>query len=120
VDHQGQGTRGLAEEAARLVVRGITPTLILEARATGVEERTLPGTEALLPLLRPVAYEAWKEAKEEGKRPFRVEVLLDLHRGELSVEVVTAPPLEVKRQSIPSPFAQEARRVLGLTLMADF
>jgi len=120
MDHEEQDTRSLAEEAARLVARGITPTLILEARANGVEERTLPGTNPLLPLLRPVAYEAWREAKEEGKRPFKVEVLLDLHRGELAVEVVTVPPLEVKRWSAPSPFAQEARRVLGLTLMADF
>jgi hypothetical protein len=120
VDRKEQDVRGLVEEAARLVRQGITPTLILEARATGAEERKLPGTEPLLPLLRPLAHEAWREVKEEGKRPFKVEVILDLHRGELAVEVVTVSPLEVKRWSLPSPFAQEARRVLGLMHIADF
>jgi hypothetical protein len=76
--------------------------------------------EPLLPLLRPVAYGAWREAKEEGKRPYQVEVLLDLDRGGLAVEVVTVSPLEVKRWVEPSPFAQETRRVLGLMLMAEF
>jgi hypothetical protein len=48
-------------------MRGITPFLILGLRATGVEEQTYPGMEPILPLLRPVAYGAWKEAKEGGE-----------------------------------------------------
>jgi len=76
---QGEGTRRrLLEEAARLALRGIAPALALEATAAGVEERASPGAEPFLPLLRPLAREAWKGAREKGERPLKVEVLLDL------------------------------------------
>jgi hypothetical protein len=116
------GERGgrLAEEAAHLALRGIAPALALRATAAGVEERVSPGAESFLPLLRSLAQRAWKETKEEGKRPFKVEVLLDVERGFWVIEVLTAPPPEVKRWAFSSSFTEEVRRVLGLIRMQEF
>lgn len=97
MDHEDQDTRSFAEGAAHLVARGITPTLILEIGATGVEERTLPGANppfhsfALWPM-RPGGRRGRK-----GRGPLRWRFFLGLHRGELAVEVATVPPLKVKR-----------------------
>jgi hypothetical protein len=116
---QEEGTRRrLLEEAARLSLRGVAPALALEATAAGVEERAGPGAEPFLPLLRPLAREAWEGAREKGERPLKVEVLLDVERGVWVVEVLSAPPPEVRRRALPSPFAEEARRVLELMRMA--
>jgi hypothetical protein len=115
---QNEGTRKrLLEEAARLALRGIAPALALETTAAGVEERASPGAEPFLPLLGPLAREAWKEAREKGEKPLKVEVLLDVERGVWVVEVLSAPPPEVRRRTLSSPFAEEARRVLGLMRM---
>ena len=110
----------LAEEAAHLALRGIAPALALRATAAGVEEWVSPGAQSFLPLLRPLAQRAWKETKEEGKRPFKVEVLLDVERGFWVVEVLTAPPPEAKRWTFSSSFTEEVRRVLGLIRMQEF
>jgi hypothetical protein len=118
---EGGRRRGrLAEEAAHLALQGIAPALALRATAAGVEERVSPKAESFLPLLRSLAQRAWKEAEEEGKRPFKVEVLLDVERGVWVIEVLTAPPPEVKRWSFSSSFTEEARRVLGLIRMQEF
>jgi hypothetical protein len=115
---QGEGMkRRLLEEAARLALRGLAPALALETTAAGVEERASPGAEPFLPLLRPLAREAWKGAREKGERPLKVEVLLDVGRGVWAVEVLSAPPPEIRRQTLSSPFAEEARRVLELMRM---
>lgn len=118
----GSGRRRsrLAEEAAQLALRGIAPALALRATAAGVEEWLSPGAESFLPSLRYLAQRAWKEAKEEGKRPFKVEVLLDVERGFWVIEVLTAPPPEAKRWTFSSPFTEEVRRVLGLIRMQEF
>ncbi len=117
----GKGRRGrLAEEAAHLALRGIAPVLALRATAAGVEERVSPGAESLLLPLRQLAQKAWREAKEEGKRPFKVEVLLDVERGVWVIEVLTAPPPEVKRRAFSSSFTQEVRWALGLIRMQEF
>jgi hypothetical protein len=118
----GSGRRraGLAEEAAHLALRGIPPALALRATAAGVEERASPGAESLLPFLRPLAQRAWREAKGEGKRPFKVEVLLDVERGFWVIEVLTASPPEVKRWAFSSPFTEEVRWALGLIRMQEF
>jgi hypothetical protein len=112
-----EARKKLLEEAARLALRGVAPALTLEATAAGVEERASPGAEPLLPLLRPLAREAWEEAREKGERPVKVEVLLDVGRGVWAVEVQSAPPPEVRRRTLSSPFAEEARRVLELMRM---
>jgi len=116
----GRRRSELAEEAAHLALRGIVPALTLRATAAGVEEWVSSGAESFLPLLRPLAQRAWKETKEEGKRPFKVEVLLDVRRGFWVIEVLTAPPPEAKRWTLSSPFTKEVRRVLGLIQMQKF
>jgi hypothetical protein len=110
----------LAEEAVHLALRGIAPAFALRATAAGVEERVSPGAESFLLLLRPLAQKAWKEAKEEGKKPFKVEVLLDVKQGFWVIEVLTAPPPEGKRWTFSSSFTEEVRRVLGLIRMQEF
>jgi hypothetical protein len=65
-----------------------------------------------------LAREAWEGAREKGERPLKVEVLLDVGRGVWAVEVLSAPPPEARRRTLPSPFAEEARRVLELMRMA--
>jgi hypothetical protein len=110
----------LAEEAAQLAIRGITPAIALRATAAGVEEWVSPGAEPFLPPLRSLAQGAWRKAKEEGKRPFKVEVLLDAERGAWTIEVLTAPPPEAKRWTFSSSFTEEVRRVLGLIRLQEF
>ncbi len=118
---EGGRRRGrLAEEAAHLALRGIAPALALRATAAGVEERVSPGAEPFLPPLRLLAQRAWREAKGEGKRPFKVEVLLDVERGVWVIEVLTAPPPEVRRWAFSSSFTEEVRRALGLIRMQEF
>jgi hypothetical protein len=92
----------------------------LRATAAGVEEWASPGAEPFLPPLRSLARRAWKEAKGEGKRPFQVEVLLDVERGVWVIEVLTAPPPEAKRWTFSSSFTEEVRRVLGLIRLQGF
>lgn len=116
----GRRRSRLAEEAAQLALRGLTPALTLRATAAGVEEWVSPGAESFLPPLRSLAQRAWKEAKEEGKRPFKVEVLLNAERGVWMIEVLTAPPPEAKRWTFSSSFTEEVRRVLGLIRLQEF
>jgi hypothetical protein len=116
----GRRRSRLAEEAAQLALRGIAPAIALRATAAGVEEWLSSGAESFLPPLRYLAQRAWKEAKEEGKRPFKVEVLLDVERGFWVIEVLTAPPPEAKRWTFSSPFTEEVRRFLGVIRMQEF
>ncbi len=107
----------LAEEAARLAHAGHPLALVLERGWGGVRRR--PAPPLLLPLLLPLAEEAWREAEGEGKRPVKVEALLSAELGVVVVEVFTAPPPGVERKVVEHPVAREAARALALLRIAE-